>query len=164
MSLLTDSAQQRTKVQPGIAASAGAPIIQVRDLQKVFSSKGKDLVVFDRLSCQIEKRSFLSIIGPSGCGKSTLLKLISGLEPATGGQIDFNGTIVRGPPKGMIYVFQQYTKSIFPWRTVIDNIEFGLLANSSLGRKQRRERCREYIDLVGLNGYEDYHPYQLSDR
>ena len=162
MSLLTDPVQCQTGGQPEIAISVGAPIIQVRGLRKVFSSKGKELVVFDNLSCQIEKRSFLSIIGPSGCGKSTLLKLISGLETPTGGEICFNGRIVRGPPKGMIYVFQQYTKSIFPWRTVIDNVEFGLRSNSSLTRRQRRERCREYIDLVGLNGYEDYHPYQLS--
>jgi NitT/TauT family transport system ATP-binding protein len=62
----------------------------------------------------------------------------------------------------MIYVFQQYTKSIFPWRTVIQNIEFGLSSNTELGRKQGRERCREYIRLVGLDGYEDYYPYQLS--
>ena len=110
----------------------------------------------------IEKRSFLSIIGPSGCGKSTLLKLISGLETPTGGEILFNGRAVTGPPKGMIYVFQQYTKSILPWRTVIENVEFGLRAQRSVSFKEARERCREYIDLVGLKGYEDYYPYQLS--
>ncbi len=138
------------------------PIIEVRELGKTFQSKGGPLTVFDRLSCMIEKRSFLSIIGPSGCGKSTLLKLISGLETPTGGEILFNGRAVKGPPKGMIYVFQQYTKSILPWRTVIENVEFGLRAQRSVSFKEARERCREYIDLVGLKGYEDYHPYQLS--
>jgi ABC-type nitrate/sulfonate/bicarbonate transport system ATPase subunit len=59
-------------------------------------------------------------------------------------------------------VFQQYTKSILPWRTVIENIEFGLRAQRSVPRQEARERCREYIDLVGLKGYEDYYPYQLS--
>jgi NitT/TauT family transport system ATP-binding protein len=62
----------------------------------------------------------------------------------------------------MIYVFQQYTKSILPWRTVIENVEFGLRAQRSVAFKEARARCREYIDLVGLQGYEDYYPYQLS--
>jgi NitT/TauT family transport system ATP-binding protein len=138
------------------------PIIEVREVGKTFQSKGGPFTVFDRLSCAIEKRSFLSIIGPSGCGKSTLLKLISGLETPTRGEIHFNGRAVTRPPKGMIYVFQQYTKSILPWRTVIENVEFGLRAQRSVSFKEARERCREYIDLVGLKGYEDYHPYQLS--
>jgi NitT/TauT family transport system ATP-binding protein len=137
-------------------------IIQVRGLGKTFKSKGGPLTVFDGLSCEIEKRSFLSIIGPSGCGKSTLLKLISGLETPTHGEILFNGRSVNGPPKGMIYVFQQYTKSILPWRTVIENVEFGLRAQRSVSFREARARCREYIDLVGLKGYEDYYPYQLS--
>ncbi len=155
---------------PVVGASSSAlerslpaqPIIEVREIGKTFQSKGGPLTVFDRLSCMIEKRSFLSIIGPSGCGKSTLLKLISGLETPTRGEILFNGRAVTGPPKGMIYVFQQYTKSILPWRTVIENVEFGLRAQRWVSFKEARERCREYIDLVGLKGYEDYHPYQLS--
>jgi NitT/TauT family transport system ATP-binding protein len=154
-------------IEPRISAqqprpAPAAPIIDVRGLGKTFKSKGQALTVFDKLSCVIEKGSFLSIIGPSGCGKSTLLKLISGLETPTQGEILFNGRKVVGPPKGMIYVFQQYTKSILPWRTVIENVEFGLRAQRSVSFKEARERCREYIDLVGLKGYEDYFPYQLS--
>lgn len=137
-------------------------VIQVRNLGKTFKAKGGPLTVFDGLCFDIDKRSFLSIIGPSGCGKSTLLKLISGLETPSAGEILFNGRRVDGPPKGMIYVFQQYTKSIFPWRTVIDNVAFGLTARRSVASTEARERCREYIDLVGLKGYEDYYPYQLS--
>jgi NitT/TauT family transport system ATP-binding protein len=143
-------------------ASAKGPIIAVRNVAKSFSVGRRGLVVFEGLSCEIERGSFLSLIGPSGCGKSTLLKLIAGLERPSSGQISFNGRVVDGPAKGMIYVFQQYTKSIFPWRTVIENVEFGLSSHKALGRKERRERCREYIRLVGLAGYEDYHPYQLS--
>jgi NitT/TauT family transport system ATP-binding protein len=142
--------------------AAGRPIIDVRGLGKTFTSQGRALNVFDNLCFAIEKQSFLSVIGPSGCGKSTLLKLISGLETPTRGEIIFNGRRVTGPPKGMIYVFQQYTKSILPWRTVIENIEFGLRAQRSVSFKQARERCNEYINLVGLQGYEDYFPYQLS--
>ena len=137
-------------------------IIRIKHLGKTFQSKGGPLTVFNGLSLEIGKGSFLSIIGPSGCGKSTLLKLISGLEPPTQGEVLFNDNPVNRPPKGMIYVFQQYTKSILPWRTVIENVEFGLRAQRSVSRKEARERCREYIDLVGLRGYEDYYPYQLS--
>jgi NitT/TauT family transport system ATP-binding protein len=137
-------------------------IICLRGLGKTFKSKRKSLIVFDDLTCDIEKRSFLSIIGPSGCGKSTLLKLISGLETPSCGEILFNDRVVEGTPKGMIYVFQQYTKSILPWRTVIENVEFGLRAQRSVSFKEARQRCHEYIDLVGLKGYEDYYPYQLS--
>jgi NitT/TauT family transport system ATP-binding protein len=149
-------------VAQGPRAVPAQPIIEVRNLSKTFKSKHGTLTVFDKLNCSIERRSFLSVIGPSGCGKSTLLKLISGLETPSGGEIQFNGHVVKGPPKGMIYVFQQYTKSILPWRTVIENVEFGLRAQRSVSRNEARERCREYIDLVGLKGYEDYYPYQLS--
>jgi len=160
VSALTKSVDAGTA--PGPRPVPTQPIIQVRNLSKTFKSKHGALTVFDKLSCTIERRSFLSIIGPSGCGKSTLLKLVSGLETPSGGEIQFNDRVVSGPPKGMIYVFQQYTKSILPWRTVIENVEFGLRAQRRVSFKEARERCREYIDLVGLKGYEDYYPYQLS--
>jgi NitT/TauT family transport system ATP-binding protein len=141
---------------------AAPPIIDVKALGKVFYVDGKVLTVFENLSCRIAKGSFLSIVGPSGCGKSTLLKLICGLEPASRGEVAFNERPICGPAKGMIYVFQQYTKSIFPWRTVIQNVEFGLNSYKPLARREGRERCLEYIRLVGLEGYENYYPYQLS--
>jgi NitT/TauT family transport system ATP-binding protein len=138
------------------------PIIALRGLTKIFPTRGGALTVFDGLACTIQKGSFLSVIGPSGCGKSTLLKIIGGLEPATAGEVRFDGRIVTAPPKGMICVFQQYTKSIFPWRTVRENVAFGLHAQKTVGRAEARERCDQYIELVGLEGYEDYYPYQLS--
>ncbi len=140
-----------------------APIIEVRNAAKRFAVNGQSLTVFDGVSCAIPQGAFLSIVGPSGCGKSTLLKLISGLEPPSGGEILFNGKKVTGPADGMIYVFQQYTKSIFPWRTVIENIEFGLNSHKkNLSRSEREDLCRQYVKLVGLEGYENYFPYQLS--
>jgi NitT/TauT family transport system ATP-binding protein len=138
------------------------PIIELKNLAKAFSVNGRVLTVFDNLTARIEKGSFLSIVGPSGCGKSTLLKLISGLDAPSRGTVLFNGRPVAGPAKGMIYVFQQYTKSIFPWRTVMQNVAFGLNAATRSGSSAARERCLEYIRLVGLDGYEHYHPYQLS--
>ncbi len=138
------------------------PIIKVRGVRKTFSAQGRDLKVFDGFDYTIERGAFLSVIGPSGCGKSTLLKIISGLERPTGGEVVFNGRVVNGPPKGMIYVFQQYTKSIFPWRTVLQNIRFGLDSQKRLPAGEAHEKCMEYVRLVGLDGYEDYYPYQLS--
>jgi NitT/TauT family transport system ATP-binding protein len=150
---------------PASAERAGSqppPIIRVDRVGKTYSAHGQDLVVFNNLSCEIARRSFLSIVGPSGCGKSTLLKLICGLERATSGMVLFNETPISRPPKGMIYVFQQYTKSIFPWRTVIQNVAFGLGTHKNLGADEAHQRCLEYIRLVGLEGYERYYPYQLS--
>ncbi|MBM3525380.1 MAG: ABC transporter ATP-binding protein [Alphaproteobacteria bacterium] len=141
---------------------SGETIIALEGASKVFSAHGNRLTVFDGLSYAVTEGSFLSIVGPSGCGKSTLLKLICGLERPSAGVIRFNGRPISGPPTGMIYVFQQYTKSIFPWRTVIQNIEFGLRIQKKISRRAARERCLEYMKLVGLEGYENYFPAQLS--
>jgi len=139
-----------------------SPVIQIRGLTKQFSVRNRPVSIFNSLDCTIDRGSFVSVIGPSGCGKSTLLRLVSGLERPSGGSILFNGQAVSGPPHGMIYVFQQYAKSIFPWRTVIQNIAFGLKANTHLTRSETRERCREYLHLVGLDGYADHYPAQIS--
>ncbi|MBW7459984.1 ATP-binding cassette domain-containing protein, partial [Paenibacillus sepulcri] len=137
-------------------------IIEVANIHKIFAVNGNKVTVFNDMSYSIDKGSFLSIVGPSGCGKSTLLKLISGLELPTKGKIVFRGREISGPPKGMIYVFQQYSKSILPWRTVIQNIEFGLKSHKKLNKKETLEKCMEYVRLVGLEGYEHYYPSQLS--
>jgi NitT/TauT family transport system ATP-binding protein len=151
------------RMTPGAPAPAAAPpIIELCAATKIFSARGRDLTVFDGLSFGIAPGSFVSVIGPSGCGKSTLLKIISGLEPATAGEVRFEDRPVAGPPKGMVYVFQHYTRSIFPWLTVRRNVEFGLRARKAVSRAEARERCDEYISLVGLEGCADYYPYQLS--
>jgi NitT/TauT family transport system ATP-binding protein len=138
-------------------------IIEIKNLNKEYKVNKNTISVFNDFSYQIKHGSFLSIVGPSGCGKSTLLKMISGLEKPTDGSISFNGKSIFGPPKGMIYVFQQYTKSIFPWYTVLQNIEFGLKSHKKIRNKmEARDKCIEYIRLVGLEGYENYFPSQLS--
>ena len=138
-------------------------LIHINGVNKEYSVNKNKIPVFENFSYKIPEGSFLSIVGPSGCGKSTLLKLISGLESPTSGAINFDGNIISGPPKGMIYVFQQYTKSIFPWYTVLENIEFGLnTQKKNISKQEAKERCMEYIKLVGLEGYEDYYPSQLS--
>jgi NitT/TauT family transport system ATP-binding protein len=138
------------------------PIIELRDVQMTFHVNARPLTVLSDFSCQVAERTFLSIVGPSGCGKSTLLRLIAGLDRPTGGEIVFDGRKIDRPPRGMIYVFQQYTKSIFPWRTVLQNVEFGLRSQKTVAAREARKKCLEYVKLVGLEGYEDYFPSQLS--
>src|SRR5215210_1258560 len=101
-------------------------LIRVQALGKDFVVEKRPLPVFQDIAFDVQAGEFLSIIGPSGCGKSTLLQVIAGLQRATHGETYFGNTKVAGPPKGMIYVFQQYTKSVFPWRTVEQNMAFGL--------------------------------------
>lgn len=139
-----------------------SPVIQIREVNKSFTVRNKSIHVISDLSLAIDPNSFVSIVGPSGCGKSTLLKLISGLENPSSGQVLFEGKEVTAPPKGMIYIFQQYTKSIFPWKTVMQNVAFGIKNQKRLSGKALHEKCREYVALVGLDGYEDYYPSQLS--
>jgi NitT/TauT family transport system ATP-binding protein len=147
---------------PEVQVTSARPIIEALDLQMQFTVNGRSTTVFSGFSYKIPERSFLSIIGPSGCGKSTLLRLIAGLERPTAGDVLFQGREIDGPSKGMIYVFQQYAKSILPWRTVLQNIEFGLRSQKKVTRREAREKCLDYVKLVGLEGYEDYFPAQLS--
>jgi NitT/TauT family transport system ATP-binding protein len=141
---------------------AAATILEVSDISKRYVARGRTTTVFDGFDFAIEEGSFVSIVGPSGCGKSTLLKLMAGLDTASAGEIRFKESRVDGPPKGVIYVFQQYTKSIFPWRTVLDNVVFGLEHRRELKGTAFRDKARMFIRLVGLEGYESYYPSQLS--
>lgn len=158
--LATRPARSRPVAPP--ARGAVRLVLEAAAIDKRFSVQGRTAVVFDAFDFAVEEGSFVSIVGPSGCGKSTLLKLIAGLEAASGGEILFKGKRVQRPPTGVIYVFQQYTKSIFPWRTVLENVAFGLEHRRELDPRSRQERCREYLRLVGLEGYENYYPSQLS--
>jgi NitT/TauT family transport system ATP-binding protein len=113
--------------------------------------------VFEDLRFDIAEGEFLTIVGPSGCGKSTLLKIIAGLVAPSSGSVRLRGEPVSAPPREMIYVFQQYEKSIFPWLSVRDNVGFGLR-----DARERTERTRRFIERVHLEGYESYYPSQLS--
>jgi NitT/TauT family transport system ATP-binding protein len=107
----------------------------------------------------VDKGEFVTVIGPSGCGKSTLLEVVAGLVPATGGTVSIAGQEVHGPHPDIGVVFQQ--DATFPWLTAQKNVEFGLEFNG-VPKKERAERARETLDLVGLGGFEDHYPDQLS--
>ena len=134
--------------------------IQLRQVGKRFrAGQGDRLPVLEGVSFDVAPGEFLCLVGPSGCGKSTLLDLIAGLTLADAGSILIDGRPVAGPGLDRGIVFQQY--ALFPWKTAAGNVEFGLEA-AGVDRAARRDRARHFLHLVGLAGFEDYYPHQLS--
>lgn len=123
---------------------------------------GNRVKVLDEVSFEIEPGSFTTLVGPSGCGKSTLLQVMAGLIPATSGRVKVDGVPFTQPPSEILYLFQQYTRSLMPWMTVQDNVAFGLKTQQKISRQEIRQRCDDYIRLVGLQGFERYFPRQIS--
>ena len=137
-------------------------VFRVRNLHKRYAAAGGTTVALNGVDLAIEAGSFVSIIGPSGCGKSTLLQIMAGLTTATSGEVLCGSTRVQEPPRDVVYVFQQYTRSLFPWRTVERNVAFGLEHKGTMSRDEIAARTREMIGLVGLTGFERHYPWQLS--
>lgn len=135
--------------------------LSLRGLTKVFVEKktGKELEVLDGIDLDIRPGTLTCVVGPSGCGKTTLLRLISGLLEPSGGEVLFEGRPVSGPGPERGMVFQEY--ALFPWRTVLKNVSFGLEV-SATERRQARETAGRYVDTVGLSGHEDLYPRELS--
>jgi NitT/TauT family transport system ATP-binding protein len=137
--------------------------VSLRNIRKVFDDGSrKPLVAIDGISLQAAQGEFLGIVGPSGCGKSTLLKIIAGLIEPTAGTVEEDGRRVSGPPERFVYLFQQYSRSLFPWRTVLANVMFPLEQVKGASRTDIRETSRRLIAQVGLAGFEDKYPWQLS--
>jgi ABC-type nitrate/sulfonate/bicarbonate transport system ATPase subunit len=137
-----------------------APKLVLRDITMVYPARrGQAITAIDRLSLQVGEREIVSIVGPSGCGKSTLLRLVAGLIRPTSGEILLDGRRVEGPGADRGMVFQSYT--LFPWLTVQGNVEFGLRLRG-VGPEERRAIARRYIELVGLVGFENAYPKELS--
>jgi NitT/TauT family transport system ATP-binding protein len=135
--------------------------LRIEALSKTFGGK-QPVTVFEGLSLDVRAGEFLSIVGPSGCGKSTLLQVIAGLIPATGGRVLLGGRDVTGEPAHMVYLFQQYSKSLLPWMTVEDNVIFAFNHRLGLGRREARDRSREHLAMVGLEESATAYPWQLS--
>jgi NitT/TauT family transport system ATP-binding protein len=120
---------------------------------------GHRMLAIDGLSIAIEESEFVSIVGPSGCGKSTFLKVVDGLCTPTGGKVLLDGREVSKPGRDRAMVFQD--AALFPWYTVLKNIAYGLECQG-MRPKQASERARPLISLVGLEGFENHYPYELS--
>jgi NitT/TauT family transport system ATP-binding protein len=118
-------------------------------------------VVAQSITFDVRAGEILSIVGPSGCGKTTLLKALAGFIVPTGGTIRFQNAIVRGVPEDLAMVFQEYGRSLFPWATVHHNIELPLRYRA-ISREERRDRVERSLAAVGLSGYENHYPWQLS--
>jgi NitT/TauT family transport system ATP-binding protein len=111
------------------------------------------------VSLEVREREFIALLGPSGCGKSTLLYLIGGFLPISSGTVRVRGAPVTGPGPDRGVVFQHF--ALFPWKTVLGNVLYGL-EKLGLPRAQREKRAREFIDMVGLTGFEESYPSHLS--
>lgn len=133
--------------------------IQLKNVTKEYSAKGGPMVALSDISLDVTDNEFLCIVGPSGCGKSTLLRMIAGLEPISKGEVLIDGKKISGTSPKVGFVFQEYT--LFPWRTVQHNVEFGLEIKK-LPPEKRKEIAAKYIDMVGLSKFKDSFPHQLS--
>ena len=138
-------------------------MLEVTQLSKVFfehnDPRKPGLVALHNVSFSVRKNEFVCLLGPSGCGKTTLIRIVAGLIRADRGEIRVNGTPVTAPGRDRCMVFQQF--GLLPWRTVLSNVEFGLEIEG-VARAERQKIAREYLALVGLNGFEHYYPHQIS--
>ncbi len=147
-------------VAPGAGVAAPGTGITIASVAHEYRPpRGRPVLALDDVSLEIRDREFLALLGPSGCGKSTLLYLIGGFMPLQLGSIAVNGRTVTSPGPDRGIVFQSF--ALFPWKTVAQNVLYGL-EKRGLPRDERRRRAQHYIDLVHLRGFEDSYPSQLS--
>ena len=136
-------------------------ILSVENLHKTFETANGPLRALQNLSFEAEEGEFLSIVGPSGCGKSTLLRCLCGLTMPTEGEVRVLGKTVNGPQADLAVVFQEYTRSLFPWKTVSGNVELPLKAKK-MPRAEATKLTEESLAAVGLSDFAHSYPWQLS--
>jgi NitT/TauT family transport system ATP-binding protein len=140
-------------------AETNKAIVELTRVRHGFGQGDRFLLVIEDVTLAIDEGEFVAIVGPSGCGKSTLLRVISGLSPALGGEVRVRGRSVDNVRTDVGYMFQ--TDALLPWRTVLDNVALPLKFKG-VDRARREARAREWIVTVGLRGFEDSFPHQLS--
>jgi len=161
MSSFATAAQENSAAAARPAHQSATPdaVISIQRVGHIFRTKGRRVEALLETDLQIRDREFLTIVGPSGCGKSTLMNLIVGLFPASSGEILYRGQRHAGINRAIGYVTQ--ADNLYPWRTLRKNIEFPLELRGVPAR-QRRERSQHLIHRVGLAGFEDSYPHELS--
>jgi NitT/TauT family transport system ATP-binding protein len=126
-----------------------------------YNERTKQLLdVLDHIDLKVFEGEVLTIVGPSGCGKTTFLNAVDGLVPVTAGRILVDGRVIQGPGPDRAFVFQH--DCLFPWRTVRQNVSYGLEIQGKLKKQEIRERVTAFIELVGLHGFSDHYPHELS--
>lgn len=134
--------------------------LSIRGISQVFQSRGREPhTALDDVSLDFKDGEFVSVLGPSGCGKSTLLYIVGGFITPTSGAVFSNGKKVTGPGTDRGPVFQEF--ALFPWKTVVGNVEYGLL-QQKVGKAEARERALQMIDMVHLSKFANFYPHELS--
>jgi ABC-type nitrate/sulfonate/bicarbonate transport system ATPase subunit len=134
-------------------------VVSVRGVSRRFTSAHGDTLALQSTDLEVAENDFITILGPSGCGKSTLLRIVAGLDRPTSGEVLLDGKRITGPGPDRGMVFQSYT--LFPWLTVLDNVCFGL-RERGMPRARQVEIARDFVAKVGLAGFEQHFPKQLS--
>ena len=135
--------------------------IEVEHVGKTYRTvDGGTFRALDDVNLSIGRGEFVCLLGPSGCGKSTLLAALAGFDLATGGSVRIDGHEVHDVSSSHVTIFQQY--GLFPWRSVLANVEFGLEGKAGMPRRERERVAREYLELVGLGDFADARPSELS--
>lgn len=144
---------------PGVSATADLPVYALNQVGKTYARN--QVVALEDVSLTLNKGSFSSVIGSSGCGKSTLLKIMAGLLPPSAGRVELQGQPVVGPRRDIGMMFQQAT--LFPWRTTLENIVLPIeIRDGRDAAAKARERAHRLLDVVGLTGFADVYPNELS--
>ena len=133
--------------------------IRFEAVQRAFVQGGKEFLAVGGIDLVVANQEFVAIVGPSGCGKTTCMRMVAGLDQPSSGRVLVNGEEVTGPGPERAVVFQQF--ALFPWKTVFENIAFGLRA-MGLGQAEIDDRVNRFIAMMGLSGYEQAYPHQLS--
>jgi NitT/TauT family transport system ATP-binding protein len=161
--LLTCWGRKVRSFEEGLLQHPDVVAVKISDLSIVFSQRigaaQQTVAALRDINLTVDDGAFVSIVGPSGCGKSTLLRIVGGLVAPSAGNVSLYGSPVLAPRQESAMVFQHH--NLFPWRTTLRNVEFGL-EMVNLPKVERRERAERYLELVGLTSFADYYPHQLS--
>lgn len=144
--------------------SAGSAHLKATNVRIEYRAPGASdsavTLAVEDVNLELARNDFVCVVGPSGCGKTTMLNAVAGFLPINGGSLQLDGRNIPGPGPDRAMVFQQ--ASLLPWRTVLDNVTYGMELGKSMKRAQARDRARELLDVVGLSGTERQYPGQLS--
>lgn len=137
----------------------GEAKIEIENVEKLFRHDNNKIKALEDFNLEVDEGEFVVLVGPTGCGKSTLLNLIAGFEEPTEGRIILDGEEIKEPGPNRGFVFQDFV--LYPWRTVLGNVKFGL-ESQGYGEEEAKERAMKYIGMVRLEGFEDSYPHTLS--